>query len=135
MIFVPQKDTGDPELPSNPAFGARVRDARKARGWSQWDLARAVTPRVSQATISSIERGDGSSTAVLAICRLLNLAPPTAGLTVEMERWIDVGRVLARFPDVFEYHLRQLEALAATLAGVQRAAPDREGGPPKNPRH
>lgn len=118
MQSVPQKDTVDPELPADPAFGARVREARKARGWSQWDLARAVAPPVSQATISAIERGDTASSAVLSVCRVLGLGPPAPGETAEIVRWIEVGRVLARHPEVFSYHLRHLESLALTLGGA-----------------
>ncbi len=118
MQTVPQKDTVDPELPADPAFGARVREARKARGWSQWDLARAVTPQVSQATISAIERGDTASSAVLSVCRTLDISPPAPGESAEIVRWTEVGRVLARHPEVFAYHLRHLETLALTLGGM-----------------
>lgn len=134
MLFVPQKDTADPEIPSDAEFGARVREARKALKWSQWDLARAITPQVSQATISAIERGDTSSSAVLSVCRVLNLPPPVVGESLEIRRWIDAGRVLARFPEVFEYHLRQLEALAATLATARTAA-DGSADPSKTRPH
>lgn len=132
MPSVPQKPTTDPEIPSNPAFGEKVRQARKAKKWSQWDLARALTPSVTQATISEIERGQGSSSAILGICRLLGVDPPLAGASPELARWIEVGRILARFPEVFEYHLRQLEALAMTLARAP-AHPDPER--PRTPRH
>lgn len=130
--LVPQKDTHDPELPADRAFGARVRQARKAKGWSQWDLARAVTPQVSQATISAIERGDTASSSVLEVCRALDIAPPLVGMSPEMARWADVGRVLSRHPTLFEYHLRSLEALAATLSGAVPHGPD-DG--PKTSRH
>lgn len=122
MLAVPQKDTVDPEIPSTSEFGARVRAARKERGWNQWELARAVSPPITQATVSAIERGEGSSSSILAVCRVLDISPPMVGESAEMMRWIDAGRVLARFPDVFEYHLRQLEALAATLATIAPSA-------------
>ena len=139
MALVPQKDTVDPELPSDEAFGARVREARKARGWSQWDLARVITPQVSQATISAIERGDTASSAVLAVCRALDIAPPTVGESADMARWIDVGRVLERFPDVLEYHLRHLEGVAVALTSPRPPAsdppPDVSGSSKRTPRH
>lgn len=137
MLSVPQKATEDPEIPATVEFGARVRAARKARGWNQWELARAVTPQVSQATISAIERGEGSSSSILSICKVLGVSPPVVGESAEMQRWIDAGRVLARFPEVFEvfeYHLRQLEALAAALVAT-RSGPDGEPVTPGGRRH
>lgn len=131
---VPQKDTADPEIPATVEFGARCRAARKARGWSQWDLARAVTPQISQATVSAIERGEGASSSILSICKALDISPPVVGESADMQRWIDAGRVLARFPEVFEYHLRQLETLAATLAGA-RTDPDGDPVTPGGRRH
>lgn len=55
MRIVPHRTTAAPEILIDADFGASVRAARKARGLSQWDLARAVD--VSQATISAIETG------------------------------------------------------------------------------
>lgn len=125
MSGVPQKVTADPEIAVDAAFGERVKAARKAKGWNQWALARAVTPQVSQATISQIERGVGSSSSVLAICKVLGIDPPSVGETPEMQRWIDVGRVLARRPDLLAYHLQMLETLAASLAPAPTTASPR----------
>lgn len=47
-------DTGD----GRGIDGARVRDLRKARGWTQIDLAKASG--VSQSALSRIERGVGT---------------------------------------------------------------------------
>ena len=112
---MPHVATDDPEIAVDAEFGRRIQEARRARGWSQTDLARAIVPRVSQATISAIEKGEGASSSVLAICRVLRIEPPVVGLTPELARWLAVGRVLALHPRVLEYHLAGLEAVAAAL--------------------
>ena len=127
MLSVPQTPTEDPEIAVDPAFGERVRQARRARGWNQTELARAVVPAVSQATISLIERGQGQSSAVLSICRVLGIDPPVVGQPTELTRWIEVGRALARFPEVFGYHLGALEAVVAALS-TGREANDADRG-------
>lgn len=122
MLSVPQKDTEDPEIAVDKVFGARVRSARKLRGWSQTELGRACVPPVSQATISAIERGKGQSSCVLAVCLVLGIDPPTVGESPEMRRWIDVGRALFRHPDVMRYHLAALEQVARALAAAKDAS-------------
>ena len=79
QVAPPVPGQPDPELAVNQEFGAQVRAARKARGLNQTALARAISPPTSQATISEIERGAGSSDRVLPICRYLGIAPPVIG--------------------------------------------------------
>lgn len=125
MRIVPHRTTAAPEILIDANFGAAVRAARKARGLSQWDLARAVD--VSQATISAIETGKQgqSSTVVLDVCRVLDLPPPMPGQPAELRRWLEVGRVLHNnHATLFSYHLDVLEQLVASLA----AARQRSGG-------
>ena len=72
------------------AFGERLRDARRARGWPIDRLASASG--VSRAMISKIERGESSPTAIvlgklsaalqLSIAELLAAAPATVPATV-----------------------------------------------------
>ena len=125
MDFMPKRQTpNDPEIPLTVAFGRQVYAARKARGWSQTELAHALTPRGTQATISTIENGKGQSAWVLEVCRALQLDPPVWGESPQMERWIAVGRALmARSPTMLEYHLGMLEAVADSLAPSQERRP------------
>ena len=54
-------------------FGARIRQARDARGWSQKELA--ARGDVSRPSIARIERGDDVSTSTLTkVARALGLA-------------------------------------------------------------
>lgn len=48
--------------------GARLKRSRKAKGWSQWSLARKLG--VDQSMISRLEKGRPPSTVVAAAVRL-----------------------------------------------------------------
>jgi len=50
-----------------------------------------------------------------------------------MQRWIDVGRVLARRPELLSYHLAMLETLAASLSPAP--APKDDGDRAPSARH
>lgn len=105
------------EMATNEDFRDRMRLARAARGWSQFDLAREVG--TTQPTISDIERGKAeSSQYVMTICRVLSIAPP-AFFEGDMEkRWREAGEFLrVRAPDVFEQLLKTAETVMATLRG------------------
>ena len=52
----------------------------------------------------------------IAVDPAFGIDPPTVGGTPEMQRWIEVGRVLARRPELLTYHLQMLETLAASLS-------------------
>lgn len=129
MLSMPKLPTTDPEVASTPAFGASVRAARKARGLNQTQLARSISPPTSQATISAIEKGVGddgqpvSSSAVLAICRYLRIAPPIQGLSPALERWLAIGYALEAQGEVLAYHTDMLER----VVGVERGADIRSG--------
>lgn len=123
--LVPQKDTEDPELPIGVEFGAKVRAARKARGWNaQRELAMRCDPPTTQSTISMIENGHGSSSVVLAVCRVLGLEPPAIVLSEDLRRWLEVGQViLVRNSSLFSATLTSMEQLAAALPDPAHAAP------------
>jgi transcriptional regulator with XRE-family HTH domain len=105
------------EMATNEDFRERMRSARVARGWSQFDLAREVG--TTQPTISDIERGKAeSSQYVMTICRVLAIAPPLFFEGDLDKRWREAGEVLRhRSPDVFEQLLRTAESFVSTLRG------------------
>jgi HTH-type transcriptional regulator/antitoxin HipB len=74
----------DPLEPTRLEIAAKVRDLRKARRWTQAELAQRL--RLSQNRLSEIERGAGSFTAeqLLVILKLFNV--PLAHFASEGER-------------------------------------------------
>lgn len=79
-------------------IGAKVRDLRKARHWSQAELAQRLD--LSQARLSQIERGNGSFAAehLLEIFRLFNVdashfAPTKSRTNHEDELWNAAARL------------------------------------------
>lgn len=133
LLAVPQTDAApDPSLAVTPEWCAAMRTARKARGITQGQLGGAIRPPASQATISAIEKGvddDGrpvSSDRVLAISRYLEIAPPTAGQSALMQRWISVGRALEhRSPEILAAQLDSLEQIVKAMTVAAAATPDR----------
>lgn len=101
---------GEMAIPS--AFGAEIKRRREALGWSQKKLGRAVG--VSQGAISLIETGvTGSSQKLLAICRVLDVDPPSFLTHAEDARWLQAGQDLRRSdPTRFRIMLSTIESLA-----------------------
>lgn len=61
-----------PAMPTSDVLGESVRGARKARGWSQTELAHRAG--VSRPTIARIEAGQGfSATTLQKVARALDL--------------------------------------------------------------
>lgn len=82
----------DPELPIDKEFGRRVTAARKARGWSQWDMDSSV---------------DGDEVVAAA-----------AG---SLQRWQDAGRLIEQVaPVVFREMVAAIEVTAVALSTASR---------------
>lgn len=79
-----QPNPRDPLEPTRLEIASKVRDLRKARRWTQAELAQRL--RLSQNRLSEIERGAGSFTAeqLLVILKLFNV--PVAHFASEGER-------------------------------------------------
>jgi transcriptional regulator with XRE-family HTH domain len=112
MPSVAKSPEREAEIPTTPQWRAMMKAAREALGLSQTEVARAVG--VSQAMVSGIERGSsGGSSAVLAICKLLHIAPPVAGLPADVERLVVAALTLkVRSPERYSAILDTIEALA-----------------------
>lgn len=110
----------DAEIPTDEAFRARMRAARKAAGLTQRDLGAAVG--ATQAAISLVESGgSGSSSLVLRICRKLEIPPPLVLEDALERRWLEAGRALrSRRPHLFESHLGFAEAAIAELSDAPK---------------
>ena len=76
--------TGRPPRPTAD-LGRRIREARLARGWPQWELARRVG--VTAGTISAIECGrrDGTRRTRRRLVAILGLGDPPAAETAREE--------------------------------------------------
>lgn len=109
MPVSPLKDA--PELATTEYWRGVMRRARAAHGLTQEQLAAKVG--ISQNVISGIESGRvGQSTAVTAICEILDIPPPQMLLADETEqRWVEAGRAArATNPELYEAQLELLEA-------------------------
>lgn len=72
---LPPRKTPSTKLPEAVAFGARVRELRQAKGWSQERLAEAAN--VNAVQISHIENGEDEPklTTILRLARALRVRP------------------------------------------------------------
>ncbi|MER8073550.1 helix-turn-helix transcriptional regulator [Streptomyces sp. NPDC059896] len=98
----------NPESSPRAAFGARVRQLREDRGWSQEELARRV--EYSSVHISAIETARKPPT--LPFVRKLDLAFGTAGTADSFEReWREIrhGSLLEGFPEYVGHEARAVE--------------------------
>lgn len=70
---------------------------------------------LSQAALSMIESFEvQQSKAVLAICEVLDIAPPAAfGMSEKMQRWMQAGALLERYPESFESSLAFIQDVVA----------------------
>lgn len=91
------------------SVGSRVEQLRNQRGWSQDELAKAMTERgfaVRQTTISGIERGAEPKAPMLRALAI------TLGVTVDYLVGMDSGgEAASTIPDRLDAIDRQLEAL------------------------
>ncbi len=98
----------NPESSPRAALGARVRQLREDRGWSQEELARRV--EYSSVHISAIETARKPPT--LPFVRKLDLAFGTAGTADSFEReWREIrtGSLLEGFPEYVTYEGKAVE--------------------------
>src|SRR5690349_16007248 len=119
------------EIATTEHWRGVMKRARIDHGMTQKQLGDRVNQ--SQTNISDIESGEvGSSSAILAICRVLDIPPPYLMLEdVVEQRWLDVGRVLRRQnPAKFDRWLAHLMAEVADEPG----SPDDSGSgePPEH---
>jgi transcriptional regulator with XRE-family HTH domain len=91
-------------------------------GMTQQQLGEKVG--VSQVTISKIESGEqGSSTHILAICRVLGVPAPQHFADEHARMWADLGHVLRHGdPEQYEQILRMVELQAKRAIDAQRKA-------------
>lgn len=98
----------DPESSATAAYGARLRQWREARGWTQEELAAAVG--YSSAHISAIETARRPAT--LGFSRKVDIALGLAGSVDSFEReWKEIryGALLEGYPEYVTYESRAVE--------------------------
>jgi transcriptional regulator with XRE-family HTH domain len=117
MGSMPTTGVSRPEIPTTAEWREEMKAARKARGWTQGDLARKLGG-ITQAGVSDIETGRSSgSDRVLDVCRLLGIDPPIVTNNEVQRRWVEIGRVLqSRAPNTLR---RQMEFLADVIKDLE----------------
>lgn len=107
------KTEGQQELGTTQEWRAKVVEARQQAGMTQRELATRVG--TSQNMISLIESGEVSSSGfVLAICRVLKIAPPTFHEDEALKEWDEIGHLMAhRSERKFRLMLSMARELAA----------------------
>jgi transcriptional regulator with XRE-family HTH domain len=124
----------DGEMAIPKSFGDQIRARRIEKGMSQAALAAKVG--VTQGAISLIENGvSGSSQKLLAICRVLDMDPPSFLAHDDDARWLEAGQRLRRSdPTRFQIMLGTIESLArAPSASHPDGSPDE--GEAEKPKH
>lgn len=108
-------DEHDPELSTNEEWRGIMARARKAHGLTQEQLGAKVG--LSQVMISKLESGESaSSTAVLAICRELEIPEPQNFADEDTRDWWQMGHVLRqRNPEGYEAAKRMMRTLVKQL--------------------
>lgn len=119
--------TQEPEIATTEYWRGLMKQARATHGLTQRQLGEKVG--LSQTNVSDIESGAvATSSAILAIARVLKIPPPWLALEdVLEERWLEVGRVLRRqSPARFDRWFRLLTEEVAEL--VDSDSDDGSGG-------
>lgn len=118
-----------PELATNEEWRLIMVRARKDHSMTQEQLGKAVG--TSQVMISKIESGEaGSSSFVLAICRVLNIPEPVHFANEEQREWSQLGHVLRQQPERYRAALNLLKLMVEQ----EERAESEETPPPGEPR-
>jgi transcriptional regulator with XRE-family HTH domain len=120
-------DDENPKLSTNGEWRDAMRMERKARGWSQTDLAIACGFPEAQDAISRVETGDvRRSHLVMPICRALEIEPPDFYTDEKMRRFYrDMEFVEQHLPAMaknIQDHIDAARSAAEKIAEASRPA-------------
>lgn len=111
--FVKPTDLADYELPVTEHWRERMLAARKAKGWTQTELANAIGFGCDQTNVSDVERGHVATSAwVGPISRALGIPLSVDAIDAEqLAEWFRVGRdALRHDPEFFAKYLDLIRA-------------------------